>query len=468
MAFSQYFQKVGFMPVKPRPSLRLPSSGPQLPRTRENDFKPTSVSLTCKGMMHVNWDLNDSEFEFVFGNKVCCIPYVLSEYLSPKVARIRRCDPLCYSYTFQDSEVFDALESLVSNLRSGQALRVEKSNFPALLRLAHELENGELLSSLIGTSDIKSLSLEKAILLLRAGIDLGTAFSSQFENLRDFVASHFHALGKQILDELDLETLQLLLSSPSLQIKDEDSLYDFVRSRSEDDSRFTSLFEFICFDYLSVDRIENFAFFVNENLLEGINSAIWRSICRRLILEVKPKRNPRAVCKEFICNGSNSLNGIISYLSDKCGGNVHDQGIVNVTASSFIDVRVPKHAVEIRSDSEFCSSDEENSWICYDFKDRRVIPTSYTVRSYGAAPDWDHPKSWVIEASNDGSSWEQIDRRVNKGVLNTPHVTVNFKISSVPGEMLRFLRFRLTGVTHRGCHFLTFCALEFFGSLFEK
>ena len=42
--------------------------------------------------------------------------------------------------------------SLVSSLRSGVALRVETSNFAALLRLSEELENPELLTSLLESS----------------------------------------------------------------------------------------------------------------------------------------------------------------------------------------------------------------------------------------------------------------------------------------------------------------------------
>ena len=45
-----------------------------------------------------------------------------------------------------------------------------------------------------------------------------------FRDLRWFIAF----LRKTILDDLNLETAQILLSSPSLQIEDEDSLYDFV------------------------------------------------------------------------------------------------------------------------------------------------------------------------------------------------------------------------------------------------
>ena len=191
----------------------------------------------------MNWNWSDSDFEFVFGeDKVCCVHSILAEFLSPKVAYLRRADITFETYAFQDSELFNVFESLVSSLRSGAALRVEKSNFAALLRLAQELENAELLSSLLGMINPESLSFEEAILLLRIGTDLGAAFCDQFGNLRDFIASRFYDLEKEILDDLDLETAQILLSSPSLTIEDEDSLYDFVRSRSENDLRFASSF----------------------------------------------------------------------------------------------------------------------------------------------------------------------------------------------------------------------------------
>ena len=41
------------------------------------------------------------------------------------------------------------------------------------------------------------------------------------------------ASGKFWAKATNLETAQLLLSSPSLRLKDEDSLYDFVRSSSK-------------------------------------------------------------------------------------------------------------------------------------------------------------------------------------------------------------------------------------------
>ena len=378
-------------------------------------------------------------------------------------------------YTFKDPEVFNVFESFVSSLRSGETVHVEKSNFPALLRLFQELENDELLSSLLGMIDIESLSLEEAILLLRIGIDLGTAFSDRFENLRDFVASRFYELEKEILD---LQTLELLLSSPSLKIEDEDSLYDFVRSRSEKDLRFTSLFEFVYFEYLTVDRIEDFSSFVRENFLENISSGIWRQICRRLILEAKTNEtNPNSDTTkkatesgtQFVYNESNKLDGIIAHLTRQCGGNVHDKGAICIGASAFYndhdeyygDVR---NVVELGTESDYWSEDFFDPWICYDFKDLSVIPTSYSIMSAS-----DHqPKSWVLEVSNNGYSWTEIDRRDNNNELKDAYVTVNFKISCTPSESFRFLRLRQTGENHKRGHMLRLCSLEIFGILCEK
>ena len=135
----------------------------------------------------------------------------MAEFLSPRVAHLRRCDISFDVYTFKDSEVFDVFESLVSSLRSGTALRVEKSNFAGLLRLSQELENAKLLSSLLGMINPESLSLKEAILLLCLGIDLGTTFSNRFGSLRDFITPHFYEIEKEIFCDIDLETTQILL-----------------------------------------------------------------------------------------------------------------------------------------------------------------------------------------------------------------------------------------------------------------
>ena len=95
------------------------------------------------------------------------------------------------------------------------------------------------------------------------------------------------------------------------------------------------------------------------------------------------------------------LDGIIAHLTLDFGGNVHDKGIVNVTASGVADNPYtigydyhPRNAVDFVTDAYYFSEDKRNGWICYDFKERRVIPTSYSVKSDEAGgPGWYHIRS---------------------------------------------------------------------------
>ena len=117
---------------------------------------------------------------------------------------------------------------------------------------------------------------------------------------------------------------------------------------------------------------------------------------------------------------------------------------------------------------EFRSQDLPNQWCCYDFRGRRVALTSYSIRSCAS---WglggDHPKSWVLEVSNDGSegSWVVVDSRTNNDDLNDLFVTCNFEISAPLSGAVRFVRLRLTGKNHGGNDQLAFSRLELFGVL---
>lgn len=179
--------------------------------------------------------------------------------------------------------------------------------------------------------------------------------------------------------------------------------------------------------------------------------------------ETKPAPPALRRGEEFVCKDSNKLDGIIAHLTQRFGGNVHDKGIVHVTASSAQRLSAPKWLVD-PSYHEFRSHERPNSWICLEFKERRVIPTSYSMQS----SDYCHPMSWVVEVSNDetGGCWTEIDRRDKSIDLLTNGVIVNFKISHVPSEGVRY--FRLTQIANdRGTGKIVLLGLEIFGTLYE-
>ena len=136
---------------------------------------------------------------------------------------------------------------------------------------------------------------------------------------------------------------------------------------------------------------------------------------------------------------SPKLNGIIAHLTLECNGNVHERGVVNVTGDGRPSPYEPIEAVYLGRDSQYNTT----SWICYDFKERRVIPTSDSMTT---GPGGHHRKSWVAEVSKDRTEnlWKVSDRRNDKNDLTDSYGLANFKISRVPSESFRFLRVRLT------------------------
>ena len=430
------------------------------------------VSLTCNGLRRVNWNVYDDDFEFVFGeDRVCRVHSVMAEFLSPKIARLRMNDPLCYFYRFPcDSlKVFTAFEGLVSNLKSGSPFQVDITNFSSLLRLCHELENDDLLSFLFSKVESESCNLDESLVMLRFGLDLGTAFEDRFLRLRDSVASHFHEIKKDVLNALDLEVVGLLLSSSSLKIEDEDSLYEYIKARTENDIRFSSLFEFVYFEYLSLDRVKDFCSFASDYFLDNINGGIWSRICGRLIHTTGLEKSSRSIrWKEIECPlQATPLNGIIAHLTRKYG-NLQTNGLVEVTH------RHPRRDRQSRNPAavlEFTSSDgcelvhDDTSWICYDFKDRRVFPTSIAL-GRGCQPGSFWPA--VLEVSNDGISWIKCQRVDSTGQFGVENVS----LTPLPDGRYRFVRLRSKRdpPNHYRCDPTPPCvsAFEIYGVLFEQ
>ena len=204
----------------------------------------------------------------------------------------------------------------------------------------------------------------------------------------------------------------------------------------------------------------------------NINAVIWDRICERLVLSVPAKGNPRQpkpekTGEEFVYDASRPLDGIIAHLTRECGGNVHEKGVVNVSGTFTHSEYEPKQALNLGTDKYFCSKKQPGSCFCCDFKEKRVTPTSYSIKSVHFGSGDAHPKSWVFEVSHDGTSWEVIDRRENNMDLNAHTVTRNFSTNAKADASFRFIRLRQTGRNHRNDDALAFASLELFGKLYR-
>jgi hypothetical protein len=108
---------------------------------------------------------------------------------------------------------------------------------------------------------------------------------------------------------------------------------------------------------------------------------------------------------------------------------------------------------------------QKNNWICYDFKEKRVVPSHYSIRSIDAEQGDAHLKSWLVEMSLDGENWKQIDFRENNTELNGKSIMKTFAVTGA--QECRFLRLVHIGRSHHGHDRLAISAWEIFSTLVQ-
>jgi hypothetical protein len=180
--------------------------------------------------------------------------------------------------------------------------------------------------------------------------------------------------------------------------------------------------------------------------------------------------------------------GIIAHLTRECRGHVHDRNVLEVTSGSFEKESnganphsgafnndpkyAAKNAADLDTGSFFRSAyrwrskgmgPTKNNWLCYDFKERRIAPTHYTIRTneyYSAL------KSWLVETSVDGKRWREVghneeDEKELKGMCSTAIFAV------ARAGKCRFIRLVNIGRNHFRNDCLAISAWEIFGSIIE-
>jgi hypothetical protein len=163
------------------------------------------------------------------------------------------------------------------------------------------------------------------------------------------------------------------------------------------------------------------------------------------------------------------IQGIIDHLTKRYGANVATAGRVLITASSAYyepAFSTPKSVADINFDSAFATGDEPDSWIRFDFKEKKVVPTHYSIGSAakGMVQHF-NLRRWVIEGSVNGAEWIILDKQDENNELTAKPVTRTYPLTG--NRQLQFIRLRQTGKNHNGSDNLAISFFEVFGSLFE-
>jgi hypothetical protein len=214
-----------------------------------------------------------------------------------------------------------------------------------------------------------------------------------------------------------------------------------------------------------------------------MNPTLWSIISKRLVLPVSPRHgNSRLAALECAWNQQKPLNGIIAYLTQKHGGNVHDRGAITITSTSAQNPSLPlSNLADLDTPNVFCTGNEPGQWVCWNFHHMSVRPTHYSVRPLTGPPSVSHLLSWIVEVSMEGVTWNEIDRqneveRTSFGLRNVERRRGNCVLADSNGirsfavpdsPVCHFIRLTQTGKNRKGDDVLALRAFEVFGTLVQ-
>jgi hypothetical protein len=435
------------------------------------------IRLSSAGLGNIQRELYLSHFTFLISGRKFVCPSFIAEFLSPRVSRMRTTDSTIQEFAIDVDDPTNEF-SKVFGLGEGLDMVVTNSNRNVVKSICSKLGNRELLESI---SDIfeKELNSDNVLARLMFLTDNDLVCETEV----DFASSHFgeflNANDSSEVNSLSTALLLEIISRPSLKLKSEDSLWTFLvnrflRSSDPNVRPDVSLFlPFIKFEYLSTDVMTQFCAMITSSF-DFLTPAIWASLQPRLVFPVSLASdfNRHGIAgkgKLILPNSNDPLKGIISYLTEKHGGNVHDRQVMNLTASSVQYGQI-QYLCELHKmpPDRFQTCTAADQWICYDFKNMRVQLLHYTLRSaLDGCVDNYNPKNWVIDGSTDGNSWITLDRRDNNSDINGADFKKTFTIAIPQTELVRFVRFRLIGKNHAGNTAIMLQSWELFGHLYE-
>jgi hypothetical protein len=424
------------------------------------EMKTSVIRLSAAGFKNIKSKTYENSFQFIVGDmSYLCAPF-LADFLSPRISTFRELDPTLSSFVVSTPDISHEF-SLLLSLVSDPEIAVPVSSLPFLSELAIELGNVELHQLL--TSFPTTLTRENAVSRFRLKMSAG-AGNGEAEQ---YLAKHFSEVWPEMRRLLTPDQIGVILNHHLLQIPTEDWLIEELISFVKEDASRMFLFENVYFELVSVDLMRTFTEFVSscdEDSIPNLGS-IWRRLCRRLHCQLSSsldvgfakswfsKRQDLTISPPLNRDGG-QFDGVISHLRRRFG----DESVVAI-ASSGSGRWEPENSLRYDQYEQFCSSDNPGQWFKLGFYGATVYATHYTIQSrLECDRGQHHPKSWIVEVSDDGVDWVCVDRRQNDDHLNGRGVVHTFEIGDP--RFGRFVRLTQTGPTHRGDHYLTFANLE--------
>lgn len=406
---------------------------------------------------NVNFNLYGDNFVFKFKDtEYKCNP-ILGDILSPIISKNHQSDIMYSEFSFDLEDPNHYFQDIL-NLAQGDSITINDKNKEFFQKVAFILNNKELSEICFGEVD------ELTIYNIFDHIQLRKLQNLRYSKELKFIAANLYQIPISKLEKFSLADLDIIFSSNDLKLSSEEELFDFIYELSIKDKKFTSLFEYVYFEFIDSKRVKLFMDLIEDN---SLNYSMWKSLTRRLQL---PLSESPYVPSRYLCSSSGHLveddghhHGIFSYLNGKY---IKFTSAVSCSSSSKLVGNV-ENILIMSGNSAFQTKNLPNQWIKVFFKCGAVKVSSYQIRSYNYdANQHHHLKSWVLEGSNDDISWVQIDEHIDDDSLNGRLKVGTYHVNN--NSVFRYIRLRQIGKTWANKDYLLLTGFELFGTVFTN
>ena len=429
--------------------------------------------LSNTNLNEVPFDKYEPDFTFIVNGKPYPTHRIVADILSPIIRQLHFSDETIDQYTINtddNSESEDYFSDFL-NLPNLRTVQIDSNRQKMYSKYFYILGNTDECFR-VQPELLENLTPSNVVSVLKKFVKIDTKKSSRINEAVKFASAHFEELNKDEVASLDAGIIEKIVSNEDLKIDDEDSLLQFAMKMYESDRSFSFLFEHVLFTNVSEKCLESFIALFD---IDDLTSDIWRQICDRLF-ESKcdsksdsQRYNKHEIVKEFNNSQGKEFQGIMRHLTDETGGNIHDNGTIEITSNPvYSSSFAPRNCVDYEKTNYYMTKEEGNdAFICFDFKEKSVQLTDYSIKTCDNEPGTYHLKNWVIEVSDDGIKWDEVDNHKNDSTMNKRYITCTFNIQTKTG-FHRFVRLRQTGESwyNSGNHtcFL-FHQIEFYGKI---
>ena len=419
------------------------------------------VCLSARGLSQVAFGSLPLDFSFLVGDHEYRCSSILASFISPKVAALLKADSLVDSFRVVNVPDKEHEFENVMKLMNGVPIVMTDFLVDYLAVVGTQLGNSELVE-LSGKQPKTPLSVENVCARLARKIEIGLPFEEEI----DFLSENISDVDESQLMQFDSSILFSILGSSKLRIDSEGWLLNLVCAIvAQKGPAYQMLFATVHYDNLTEDEMR---LFVESFHVEHMSGAIWDALTQRLIRKVsKAKSEAMKILSEgAVCSPqeTENFNGIISLLKTTMDKEIPNNEILEVTSSSANEAHPPEFAIDFADETSYFESlDEPDSWIGFDFKSRRVSITHYALRTWFWPAGYQHLKSWVLEGSDDGQEWTELDRREDCPHLNNSSAVRRFKCEL--RVKCRHIRLRAIGQDHFNTNLVILSGFELYGRL---